>query len=250
MIQAIENWIDAIESSKRTEAVKEQEIKEIVDLWKFADSYDGEAIISQKGELIIRSAEGTEKINVLCGDLQLTQKKNAISKILSEIEIELTTLGSRYIGLYNVEFRKPNAHFDAEEIQNLKSEIISGIKGEVILYKYVERIRKLPSSELKIFNYDFKILECNCNDIETMIAKSHLPRLTDNKQWLVLVLSSVDQECKSFLIEETIKNKSFPSDFDKIFVFDFYTSEIIELNVTINIPIYMNGVATHQKTHS
>lgn len=242
MIQAIENWMDAIESSKQKKRVKEQEIKAIVDLWKFAESYDGEAIISQKGELIIGGSQGPEKINVQCADLLLNQKKNAISKILLEIEIELTALGSRYTGLYNVEFRKPNANFDVGEMQNLKNEIISGIKGEVILYKYVERIRKLPSSELKIVNRDFKIVECSSSAIAGIIAKSQPIQAAHEKQWLVLILSSIDHCCKSFLIDEAIQAKTFESDFDKIFIFDFYTSEIIELNVAFGVQNPADGV--------
>ena len=170
-VQAIERWITAIESSKQEACAKEQQIKAIVDLWKF----DQGTTITQKGELQLEDSDGRiDKISVATSDLFLTPKENAISKILSEIETEFSELGDRYRALYNVEFRNPEANFDAAEILKLKSEIISGIKGEVILYKYVERIRKLPSSEFRIVNRDFRILECSYEDIQSAIDQNHL----------------------------------------------------------------------------
>lgn len=244
-MQAIENWMSAIENSSQDESAKQQEIKEIVDLWKFADSCEGRATISQKGELLLENADGNfEKVNVLCSDIILDSPENVIAKVISEIEAELAALGPRYTGLYNVELRSSDTHFDAAEIGNLKSEIISGIKGEVILYKYVERIRKLPSSELKIINRDFRILECSPGAVSNMIANTRPLKKTIEKQWLVLMLSSIDHGCKSFLVDKAIKTMSFESDFDKIFIFDFYTSEIIELEVAFGVPNPADGVPT------
>ncbi|MBL7866834.1 MAG: hypothetical protein JNM71_02320 [Flavobacterium lindanitolerans] len=249
-VQAIERWITAIESSKQEACAKEQQIKAIVDLWKFAYLYDQGTTITQKGELQLEDSDGrVEKISVATSDLFLTPKENAISKILSEIETEFSELGDRYRALYNVEFRNPEANFDAAEILKLKSEIISGIKGEVILYKYVERIRKLPSSEFRIVNRDFRILECSYEDIQSAIDQNYLLQ-SDQRQWLVIVLSAVDNNCRSFLIDETIKTAAFSSGFEKIFLFDFYTSEIIELNIKAKagtaikgVPLVASGVA-------
>lgn len=249
-MQIIENWVDAIEKSNQDNTAKQQKIKKIIDLWKFSDSYNGRATISNKDELVLEDADGNlEKVNVHCSDIVLDNKENIIAKIISEIEAELATFGSRYTALYNVEFRTPNANFDAAEIKNLKKEIISGIKGEVILYKYVERIRKLPSSELKIVNRDFKIVDFNHPTVHKIVAGIHPPKAAAEKQWLVLILSSIDHCCKSFLIDEAIKAATFTSNFDKAFIFDFYTSEIIELNVAndvrnpaIRVPSSANGV--------
>lgn len=241
-IQAIERWITAIESSKQEDCAKEQEIKAIVDLWKFADLYDNRAIITQKGEIQLEDAEGmAEKVSVVTSDLFLTPKENAISKILSEIEAEFSGLDVRYKGLYNVEFRNPEANFNAAEILKLKSEIISGIKGEVILFKYVERIRKMPSSEFRIVNRDLRMLECTYEDVQNIIDQNYLLQ-SDQKQWLVLVLSAIDNNCRSFIIDEAIKTAAFSSGFEKIFLFDFYTSEIIELNVIAQIGTAIKGV--------
>lgn len=245
-IQAIERWITAIESSKLDASIKEQEIKAIVDLWKFTDVYGNGTTMIQKGEILLENGAGlTEKISVTCSDVFLTSGRNAISKILSEIEAEFSNRDARYTGLYNVEFRNPKANFDTAEIQKLKREIISGIKGEVILFKYVERIRKLPSSEFRIVNRDFKVLECGREEIQNMIGRNS-SSASGQKQWLVLTLSAIDNDCRSFLIDEALKTTSFSSGFDKIFLFDFYTSEIIELNtkadagISIGVPVSVN----------
>lgn len=250
-VQDIESWIHAIEISKQGNHIKEQEIKGIVDLWKFANSYNEEIEIAKKGELLLTSKSGKpENISVVCSDLFLNQRENIIPKILLEIETELLKQGSRYLGLYTIQFNNPPSNFDTEEIENLKTEIISCIKGEVILYKYIYKIQKLPSSELKIYNRDFRIVECKFNDIQRVIAKNFQPHEILKKQWLVLVLSTLDNGCKSFLIDNKIRLKSFQSDFDKVFIFDFYKSEVIELNVvaevykTINaFPDSVNDVA-------
>lgn len=90
-VQAIERWITAIESSKQEACAKEQQIKAIVDLWKFADLYDQGTTITQKGELQLEDSDGRiDKISVATSDLFLTPKENAISKILSEIETEFS----------------------------------------------------------------------------------------------------------------------------------------------------------------
>lgn len=241
-IQQIEDWIEGIESSDISEKVQKQHISEIIDFWKFATTYDSQVDILEKGVVAIKKDTIFQKINITCKDLILNERTNPFGRMIVEIEKELLQFKTKYLGFYAIRFHKKDINFSEEEIILIKAEILSAIRGEVILYKYIQKLHKFDSPELKIYKTDLDVLECTYEAIKTAIASTIFTK-SEEKQWLVLVLNSCDHNCKSFLFQNRLKEVAFESDYEKIFIFDFYKSEILELKIqsqkTINIEAFV-----------
>jgi hypothetical protein len=235
-IQQIEGWIEAIESSNVIEKEQEQNISGIVDFWKFATTCDSQVSIIEKGKIAIDS----EPINITTSDFILSKRTNPFEKMISDVEEELLQFGTKYLGLYSIRFHDLNRNFQEDDLILVKEEILSAIKGDVILYKYVYKLNKIPSAELKIFKNDLGVLECDSEEIQHAISKTRFEKTTE-KQWLVLLLDAIDHNCNSFLFEGKIKEVLFESGYDKVFLFDFYKSEIIALNLKNQVMNRING---------
>jgi len=229
-IQQIEDWIEAIESSDISEKVQKKHISEVIDFWKFATTYDSQVEILEKGVIAIKKDAISQKINITCKDLILSERINPFEKMFLEIEKELLQFETKYLGLYAIRFHKKDINFSEQEIILIKAEILSAIRGEVILYKYIQKLHKFDSPELKIYKTDLDVLECTYEAVKTAIISTAFTKIKE-KQWLVLVLNSCDHDCKSFLFQNRLKEIAFESDYEKIFVFDFYKSEILELKI-------------------
>lgn len=236
-IQQIEGWIEAIESSNSIAKEQEQNISDVVDFWKFATTYDSQVSIIEKGKIVIDS----QHINIATSDFVLSKRINPFEKIISDIEEELMQFGTKYLGLYSIRFHDLNRNFQDDDLVLVKEEILSAIKGDVILYQYVHKLNKIPSSELKIFKNDLDVLQCNSEEIQNAISRTKFTKTTE-KQWLVLLLDAIDHNCNSFLFESKIKETIFESGYDKVFLFDFYKSEIITLNLRNQVLDGINDV--------
>ena len=229
-MQQIEDWIEAIESSDISEREQTQIISEVVDFWKFATVYDSEVKIVEKGVITFYENGALQKANISSKDFILTKRLNPFETIIAEIEEELLSLGTKYLGLYAIRFHNLSRNFQEEDLALVKAEILSAIKGDLIFYKYIYKLNKIESTELKIFKNDLGILKCSYEDIQKQISKIK-PEKSKENQWLVLLLDAIDHDCNSFLFEKKIKKAVFKSHFEKVFLFDFYKSEIIQLQL-------------------
>lgn len=236
-LQQIEGWIEAIESSNVKAKEQEQNISDVVDFWKFATTYDSQVSIIEKGKIVVDS----EYINITTSDFALSKRINPFEKIISNVEKELMQFGTKYLGLYSIRFHDLNRNFQESDLVLVKEEIISAIKGDVILYKYIHKLNKIPSTELKIFKNDLGVLKCNSEEIQNAISRTKFVKTTE-KQWLVLLLDAIDHNCNSFLFESKMKEVLFESGYDKVFLFDFYKSEIISLNLKNQVLKGINDV--------
>lgn len=225
--------IGSIENSVSSQLKKNSRLKEFTDLWKFADSYGNGLDIMRENTLLIKKEYLPEEINVQCRDLIIQRTGNGkgiLEKLLMEAVAELQLSETVYNGTYKINLRQRKTNFTVEELLHLKQEIISAIKGELILYTYIDTIDRFPSAELSLSCGQFKILECDNKQIRDTIDAVVLKRdKAINKNWLVLVLSSMENDCDYFVYEESVKSTAWQSDFDKVFIFDFYKTEIVEL---------------------
>lgn len=229
-IQQIEDWIEAIESSNISAKKQEQHISDVVDFWKFATTYDNHISILEKGRVLINEDGFDEIVTITTSNLFLSQKRNPFEKIISEVEAELLKFGSKYSGLYTIRFHNLNRNFQEEDLALVKEEVLSAIKGDLIFYKYIYKLNKIESKELKIFKNDLGVLQCNAADIQKQILKTK-PQDDADKNWLVLVLDGIDHNCDFFLFEAKIKETAFNSNYEKVFIFDFYKSEILQIKL-------------------
>ncbi|MFC6097197.1 hypothetical protein ACFPVY_11135 [Flavobacterium qiangtangense] len=243
-IQQIEDWIEAIESSNISAKKQEQHIADVVDFWKFATTYDNHISILEKGKVLLNENGFDEEITIATSNLVLSQKRNPFEKIITEVEAALLNFGAKYSGLYSIRFHNLNRNFQEEDLALVKDEILSAIKGEIVFFKYIYKLNKIESTELKIYKNDLGVLQCNSEDIQKQISKTK-PEKTEEKQWLILLLDTVDHNCNSFLFESNIKEAVFKSGYDKVFLFDFYKSEIISINVSDGLKNPIRHVKSH-----
>ncbi|RZK12397.1 MAG: hypothetical protein EOO46_03335 [Flavobacterium sp.] len=229
-LQQIEDWIENIEGSDLKPRIKNQTVNNLIDIWKFITYYD--ETISLKSENII----GVENENGIQDEISLTVKdlilnpSNVIQNVLSETELELRKYGSNYNGKYNIQFQKSEKNFCSKKIISLKEEIISIVKGDMICFEHIDYIHKNASDKIEIFNTNLKVVECEKISIQKALDKASVSE-TSKKQWLLLVLDHLKSNCNTFLIQDQIKYSPFKSNFDKVFLFDFYKGQIIELKL-------------------
>ena len=230
-LQQIEDWIETIESSSISAKKQEQHISDVVDFWKFATTYDNHISILEKGKVLLHENGFDEEISITTSNLVLNQKRNPFEIIISEIEEELSKFGTKYLGIYTIRFHNLKRNFTEDDLALVKEEILAAIKGELIFYKYIFKLNKIESTELKIFKNDLGVLQCNAEDIQKQISKTK-PKNDADKNWLVLVLDGIDHNCDFFLFEAKIKETVFRSNYEKVFVFDIYKSEIVQLKLS------------------
>jgi len=229
-IQQIEDWIEAIESSNISAKKQEQHISEVVDFWKFATTYDNHLSILEKGKVLIQENGISQEVTIATANLNLSKRINPFETVIAEIETELLTFGTKYLGLYNIRFHNLNRNFLQEDLALVKQEILSAIKGEIVFFKYIYKLNKIEATELKIFKNDLGVLQCNFKDIQKKVAKIK-PQADLANQWLVLFLDTIDHNCDYFLLERKAREAFFKTDYDKVFIFDFYKSEILPLRI-------------------
>ena len=227
-LQQIEDWIEAIESSNIATKRQEQHISDVIDFWKFATTYDNHIAILEKGKVLINENGFDEEVTITTFDVNLSQRINPFEQIIAAIEEELLAFGAKYSGLYSIRFYNLDRNFQEEDLAFVKEEILAAIKGEIIYFKYIYKLNKIESTELKIFKNDLGVLQCNVQDIQKQITRAKLHK-SEEKQWLVLLFDTIDHNCDSFLFESKIKEAVFKTNYEKVFLFDFYKSEIIAL---------------------
>jgi len=229
-LQQIEDWIEKIEGSDLKPGIKNQTINTLIDIWKFITYYDETIFLKSEHVIAIENENGIqEDICFTVKDL-LLRPSNVIQDVLSETELELKKYGSNYNGKYNIQFQRSEENFCSQKIISLKQEILSIVKGEMICFEHIDYIHKNTSDKIELFNTNLKVVECEKESIQQALDRASIPD-NPNKQWLLLVLDHLKSNCTTFLIQDHIRDCTFKSDFDKVFLFDFYKGQIIELNL-------------------
>lgn len=229
-LQQIEDWIENIEGSDLKPRLKNQTINTLIDIWKFITYYDETISLKSENAITVENENGIqEDISLTVKDLIL-KPSNVIQNVLSETALELKNYGNNYNGKYNIQFQRFEENFCSKKIISLKEEIISIVKGEMICFEHIDYIHKNASDKIEIFNTNLKVVECEKESIQKALDKT-LIYDTSKKQWLLLVLDHLKSNCNTFLIQDQIQDSIFKSNFDKVFLFDFYKGQIIELKL-------------------
>lgn len=232
-IQKVESWIEAIESSNLSKHEQEKRINALVDLWKFSSSYDDSLQFGEVPGNFIKIENGiSAPINIHCESLNVGREHDITAKFLSEIEAVFKN-EERYAGLYKIELNKALPNFSSETLKAFKEEIIAAIKGEVILYHYVAKLAKFPADKVIFGNQNFTILNFDKSLAVDYISKIERRVSLSSPKWLVLMLYNLEDQCDFYTIENDFSDV-LDSGFEKIFIFDFYKAEVVELSVMEN----------------
>lgn len=232
-VEDIENWFSQIELSNSVNQSKEKKKKHLVDLWKFSSCYDDSIKVSNDDLHLFDSKDDSSlKIDVDFYDVKIDEndKEDLIKTLLREIEIELSESGNRYNAFYRVHFFEINSDFTKSFILDLKKEIICAIKGEVVLYKFISKINKIPQETIEISVSNFKVLYCNNQLIQKHIdLNSNTLYNNFSQKWLVLVINASDNNCNYLTFDKTEIDTIFYSNYEQVFILDFYAGKVIKL---------------------
>lgn len=222
--QIIEGLIESIEYQNLSTRAKEKKIQELIYLWKFSDSYKRSTGCSDKQSLAIKELKDSEITFI---DLDLSKKeKSILFKKSCDTIVPLLEEKSKK-GLYYFHLHKQCHNFNNVSLQNLQTELSSSINGDIIPYQYISQIITIPQESLEVCT-DTIIKECSKEDI--LFAIDNLSKEKKNtEKWLVLILDNVQSKCDTFYIEDAVLNYGFSCKFQKLFLFDYYKYEVIEL---------------------
>lgn len=226
----IEDWIKNIESSDLKPKIKNQTINSLIDIWKFITFYDEKIILKSENVIEVEDTNGNrEEINLKVKDLVL-ESSNVIQNILLETELELTKNDTSHKGKYTIQFQKQEKNLCPERISHLKEELLSVVQGKLVSFEHIEYIHKNSSDKIELYNSNLKIAECGKGKIQKALKQTTASN-SPKKQWLILILDHLKNNCDAFFIQNQIKEVAFQSKFDKVFVFDFYKGQIVPIQV-------------------
>lgn len=221
----IELWLDVIENNDCI-TDKDKHIENIINLWKFSSCYGDNAHITN--EALLRIEGNPVDIAVSFTDVCLREsyKSNYMHNIfgtISKMDEEKSNKA------YYVEMFPTTANFTDEKMLNLEGEIINAIQGRLIPYEYIKKITRLNATPGIYTNTVIK--NCTRSNIYSHIESMEKPSVKRGK-WLVLVLDKLVSQCDGFYISEDIISVPFETQYEKLFLFDFYMGEVTELAVT------------------
>ena len=246
VLSKINPWLDILEKSLLSKIEKKQKRKEIIDIGNFIHYFDSSLIIedalSESPDFIIKQNE--LNIGVELKDLVIRQnekeKEGILKSLFEQIKSELKSEEKSLCGLYRVELINENLSLKKKNREALKKEIIALIKGQQIEQKYVKAIKKRPMSEISIYkgettivgNLERKVVEEKIKTKENKL-KSYSNENLD-EIWLLLVIGGVEKSSDYSFFDSDITEKPFESNFDKIFIYDFFDRKITELKITLH----------------
>lgn len=226
----IEDWIENIESSDLKPKIKNQTINSLIDIWKFITFYDDKIVLKSENVIEVENKNGSkEEINLVVKDLVL-ETSNVIQSLLTETEQELCKKDTSVKGKYTIQFQKLEKNLCPKKISLLRKEVLSVVQGKLVSFEHIEYIHKNSSDKIELYNSNLKIAACGKGEIQKALKQTNASN-SAKKQWLLLILDHLKNNCDAFLIQNQVKEMLFKSKFDKVFLFDFYKGQIIPIQI-------------------
>jgi len=246
VLSKINPWLDILEKSSYSKIEKKQKRKEIIDIGNFIHYFDSrieiENALSESPDFIVKQKE--LNIGVELKDLVIRQnekeKEGILKSLFEQIKTELKSEEKSLCGLYRIELIDENLSLKKKHKEALKKEIIALIKGQQIEQKYVKAIKKIPMSEISIYKGETTIV----GNLERTVVEEKI-KTKENKLksysnenldeiWLLLIIGGVEKSSDYSFFDSNIIEKPFKSNFDRIFIYDFFHREITELKITLH----------------
>ena len=245
ILNKIQPLLNSIKASTLSKIEKDQKHKETIDLGTFLFYLDKEIeikeVFTESPDFIISSEN--KRIGIELKDLVIQkkekEKESILKSIFLEVEEELKEDHHRYSGFYRIEFKGDNISLKRKDRANMKNEILSKIKGLPTKTNYVNKIvKRKDKSTIHVFKGESHIVGHLKRNIVEDNIESKNQKFKDYEKgnfdeiWLVLVLGGIEKSSDYAFIEESIRTKEFTSNFSRIFLYDFSSTEITELKVT------------------
>jgi hypothetical protein len=246
VLSKINPWLDILEEGSQSKIEKKQKRKEIIDIGNFIHYFDSSLVIedalSESPDFIIKQNE--LNIGVELKDLVIRQnekeKEGILKSLFEQIKSELKSEEKSLCGLYRIELLDENTPLKKKDKVDLKKEIIALIKEQKIEQRYIKAIKKRPMSEISIYkgettivgNLERTVVEGKIKTKENKL-KSYSNKNLD-EIWLLLVIGGVEKSSDYSFFDSDITEKPFKSNFDRIFIYDFFHREITELKITLH----------------
>lgn len=242
----IEFWLDKIESDLKSLNEISQKKKELIDLGKFIYCFNHniniiDALCESPDFLI---SENSDTIGIELTDIVIRskekEKEGVLKKIFNQIEIELRKESVDYNGIYRVDFID-KISFNKKNQSEIKLEIIKIIKEEINFGNHIKEIRKTYHTNIYIYHTEASVVgELDRKTVEKKIKKKEnkLTRYSSERFkeiWLLLVIGGVKKSDDYSFVEEEIMNSPFETNFHRIFILNFFKSNIFELKTTLSL---------------
>lgn len=243
VLPKINPWLDLLEKRLHSKIQKKQKRKEIIEIGNFIHYFDSSLVIENVSESPDFSIKQNElRIGVELEDLVIRQNekekegifKTLFDQIISELESEKKSMS----GLYQIELLDKNLSLKKKNKEEIKKEIIALIKEQKIEKRYIKAIKKRPLSEISIYKGEATIV----GNLERTVVEEKIETKEDklksysnetlNEIWLLLVIGGVEKSSDYSFFDSDITEKPFESNFDRIFIYDFFRREITELKIT------------------
>jgi hypothetical protein len=240
MLSIIGAHLEKIDQSKLSAVDAEQKKKEVIDLGKFIALYDQkitiEETVRESPSFIIRSHKkwmGVELLD-LHSNLDAQKTEGTIDTLFREIEEELKDISHAIHGVYKIKLLG-HVSFDTQK-NEIKKDIIRCIKTSETDSTYLSSIEKSPGDILHLYTnetYNSGVLQ-KTEVLDAIAEKeekisSYLSTSKSSECWLLLEMSGAEESSAYATMDATIKDDVFTTSFEKVFIVDFFKSEIIEL---------------------
>lgn len=246
ILSSIKLWVNKIKISSKSNIEKKQKTKEVIDLGHFLYNYDPEIkitdILIESPDCIVQKNDSQIGIEIKDLIIQEREKKieGTIKSIFNKIELELSENNEKYKGIYRIEFFNETLSLKRKDKKKIKSEILGFIKTGTFISKneIVKKIRKTPHKKVHLYKGEATIV----GRLEQKIVLDRIKSKEKNVKryansgdfdelWLLLIIGGVQKSSNYSHFEESITKDVFESNFDKIFIYDFFNKQITELKI-------------------
>lgn len=236
----IDLWLNKIELSSYSLKIKEQKRKELIEagffIYCFNPNIEITDALCERPDISI--SMNNKNIGIELTDLVIRddekEKEGLLKKLFNQIENELKKESNEYNGIYHVGFIN-DISFDQKNQIRIKSEIINLIKEKIQVGNLVNRFRKSYHSDIHIYNSEgwcSGVLDRNtvAGTIKRKEEKiSNYISDSFEEVWLLIIIGGARASADySHLAEDLIKTP-FKTGFGKIFILNFFKSELLEL---------------------
>lgn len=238
----IDIWVNKLESEISSDIIISQKKKELIDLGKFIFCFNHDIKILdgmfESPDFLV--SLGDKNIGIELTDLVIRdsekEKEGLIRNLFRQIEAELRNDSNKHNGIYRIDFID-NISFKGNANQ-LKLEILNLIKENKTAGIQIKNIRKTPHTGISIYHSEASVVgPLDRKTVEDRIKKKEQKiehYLVDslNEIWLLLMTGGVQTSDDYSFIEEKVFNIPYESNFDRIFLLNFFESNILELKTS------------------
>lgn len=242
--EKIDPWLEKVDSKLFSENERKQKRKELIDLGNFLHYLDKDIRIkeafTESPDFIIKSKENLIGVELkdLVIDISEKEKEGLLKSIFKEVIKSLETDLNKYKGSYRIEFIEENFSLKRNNRELIKNEIISNIKGLNNKPVVVKKVTKFPYEGIALHkgettivgNLSKVLVQKRINSKEKLIPLYYQKDIS--QIWLVMVIGGVEKSSDFSLFDPEITEDEFASNFDRIFIYEFFDRKITELKIT------------------